>query len=111
MPQFTDRGTFTLNSCRTRGRESSDAGTRCAGISAAAIALADAGISMKDLVSAVAVGKVEDKILADMVYEEESFEGEVADIPVAITPRTGHITLLQMDGEIEKESLMKALEL
>ena len=35
-----------------------DAGTRCAGITAAAMALADAGIPMKDIVSAVSVGKV-----------------------------------------------------
>src|SRR3990167_7913623 len=35
-----------------------DAGTRCAGICAASIALADAGIPMKDMVSAIAVGLV-----------------------------------------------------
>src|SRR3989338_3297435 len=39
-----------------------DAGTRCAGISAASMALADAGIPMKDMISSVAVGKVDDKI-------------------------------------------------
>ncbi len=88
-----------------------DAGTRCAGICAAAIALADAGIAMRDLVSAVAVGKVNEKIMVDLTYEEESTEGEVADIPVAFTPKTGQLTLLQMDGEISKEQLIKALEL
>ncbi len=89
-----------------------DSGTRCAGICAAAMALADAGISMKDLVSSVAVGKVDDKILVDLTYDEESYEeGAVADIPVAMMPRTEQITLLQMDGEITKEDLMKALEL
>ena len=36
-----------------------DAGTRCVGINAASLALADAGIPMKELVSAVAVGKVD----------------------------------------------------
>src|SRR3972149_10006018 len=34
-----------------------DGGTRCAGITAAALALADAGIPMRDLVSACAAGK------------------------------------------------------
>ncbi|MFH1511295.1 MAG: exosome complex exonuclease Rrp41 [Candidatus Woesearchaeota archaeon] len=87
-----------------------DAGSRCAGICAAAIALADAGLSMKDLVSAIAVGKVEDKIVVDLNYEEESFEGEVADIPIAVIPSTEEITLLQMDGIISKEDLKKALE-
>lgn len=88
-----------------------DAGTRCAGICAAAIALADAGISMRELISSVSVGKVNDKIMVDLTYEEESTEGEVADIPVAFMPRSGKITLLQMDGEITKEQLISALEL
>jgi exosome complex component RRP41 len=89
-----------------------DAGTRCAGISAAAIALADAGISMKDMVSAVSVGKVDDKIVVDLDYSEESYpEGDVADIPVAMVARTGQITLLQMDGQISREELRKGLEM
>ncbi|MBW2999199.1 exosome complex exonuclease Rrp41 [Candidatus Woesearchaeota archaeon] len=88
-----------------------DAGSRCAGICAASIALADAGILMKDLVVSIAVGKVDDKILVDLDYQEEAYEeGPVADIPMAIIPSTGEITLLQMDGEISKENLKKALE-
>ncbi len=88
-----------------------DAGTRCAGICAASIALADAGISMKDLVSAVAVGKIDETLLVDLTYEEESYDGEVADIPVAMLPRTEQITLLQMDGQINKEDLVNVLEM
>ncbi len=87
-----------------------DAGTRCAAITAASMALADAGLSMKGLVSAVAVGKVGDKIVVDLNYDEEAFEGGSADIPVAVIPSTGEITLLQLDGEVGKEDLMKALE-
>ena len=89
-----------------------DAGTRCAGICAAAIALADAGLSMKDLVAAVSVGKVGNMVAVDLNYAEESYEhGDVADVPVAFIPRTGQISLLQMDGLIDKESLKQALEL
>ena len=88
-----------------------DAGTRCAGICAASIALADAGISMKDMVEEVAVGKVGDKIVADLNYDEEAYEEGTTDIPVAIIPRTNEITLLQLDGDIKKEELMKAIEL
>jgi exosome complex component RRP41 len=88
-----------------------DAGTRCAAISAAAIALADAGIPMKDIVSAVAVGQVEDAVLADLIYDEEAFDGIVSDIPVAMLHNSKEITLLQMDGEISKSDLLKALEL
>ncbi len=88
-----------------------DAGTRCAGITAAAMALADAGLIMKDLVSAVAIGKVDDKVLVDLTYDEEAYDGPKADIPVAMTPNSGKITLLQMDGEITKKELKKALEM
>lgn len=89
-----------------------DAGSRCAGICAASIALADAGIPMKDLVCSVAVGKVDDKIVVDLNYDEESYEdGPVADIPIALIPSTGEISLLQMDGEISKDDLIKALDL
>lgn len=89
-----------------------DAGSRCAGICAASIALADAGIPMTDLVAAVSVGIVDDKVLVDLNYDEEAYEeGPVADIPVAILPSTGEFSLLQMDGEISKENLLKALKM
>lgn len=87
-----------------------DAGSRCAGICAAAIALADAGIPMKDLVSAVAAGKVDDMLIIDPNYDEEAFEGEVADIPLAIIPSTGEVTLLQMDGIIAEKELLEVIE-
>ncbi|HEY9701085.1 MAG TPA: hypothetical protein V6C58_01470 [Allocoleopsis sp.] len=94
-----------------------DAGSRCCGINAAAIALADAGIIMKDLVAAVAVGHAGNKLVVDLNYEEEHLphylEGlsskDVADIPVAIIPSTGEISLLQMDGIVDKETLIKGL--
>ncbi len=89
-----------------------DAGSRCAGICAASVALADAGITMKDVVAAVSCGKVDDKVVVDLDYAEEAHdEGDVADIPVAMVPSTGEITLLQMDGRITKDELKKALEM
>lgn len=87
-----------------------DAGTRCAGICAASIALADAGIPMKDMVCAVSAGKVEDKMLLDLDYPEDSHEHGV-DIPMAVLHNTGEIALLQMDGEISVEELRKAMAL
>ncbi|NIA04000.1 MAG: exosome complex exonuclease Rrp41 [Nitrospiraceae bacterium] len=88
-----------------------DAGTRCAGIDAAAIALADAGIPMKDMVSAIAVGRVDDKVVVDLCYGEESYEGgPVSDIPFAMIHRDKEITLLQMDGQISKEMFAEAIE-
>jgi len=87
-----------------------EAGSRCAGICAASMALADAGLNMKDLVAAVSVGRVDDKLLVDLDYSEEAYEdGPVADIPIAMMPQSGKITLLQMDGEVTKEDLRKAI--
>ena len=89
-----------------------EAGSRCAGICAASMALADAGLLMKDLVCAVSAGKVDDKLLIDLDYAEEAYEdGPVADIPIAIMPNSEQITLLQMDGEITKDELKKLIEM
>ena len=87
-----------------------DAGTRCAGICAASIALADAGIPMTDLVCAVSAGKVEDTILLDLNYDEDSHENGV-DVPMAMLHNSKKLTLLQMDGEISLDHLKKAGEL
>ena len=47
-----------------------------------------------------------------MDYSEESYpDVSVADIPIAIMPNSGKITLLQMDGEVKKEELMKLIEM
>ncbi|MFH0700877.1 MAG: exosome complex exonuclease Rrp41 [Candidatus Woesearchaeota archaeon] len=88
-----------------------DAGTRCAAICAASMALADAGIPMKDMVSAVACGEVDGTVVADLIYDEEAYDAIVSDIPVAVLHNSKEITLLQMDGEISKASLIKAVEL
>ncbi|MCX6707944.1 MAG: exosome complex exonuclease Rrp41, partial [Candidatus Woesearchaeota archaeon] len=58
------------------------------------------------------VGRVDDKNVVDLDYNEEAYEdGPVADIPMALIPSTGEISLLQMDGEISKEDVIKALEM
>lgn len=87
-----------------------DAGTRCAGINAASMALADAGIPMRDLISAVAVGRIENKIIVDVNKEEEDYEGGMADIAVAFSTGEDKITLLQIDGDVKRDQLKKALE-
>ena len=87
-----------------------DAGTRCAGLCAASIALADAGVPMKDMVAAISAGKYDEDIILDLNYVEDSYENG-CDIPIAMIQRSGEISLLQMDGEITKEQLLKAVEL
>lgn len=88
-----------------------DAGSRCAGITAAAMALADAGLTMKEMVAAVAVGKIGDELVVDLTKEEEDSEEGATDIPVAVLINSQKISLLQMDGEIPRDDLKKALEL
>ncbi len=85
-----------------------DAGTRTAAINAASMALADAGIPMKGLVSACAVGKVDGQLVLDLNKPEDNYGN--ADIPMAMTA-DGEITLLQMDGDVTQEEFRQAVEL
>src|SRR6187455_1080547 len=84
-----------------------DGGSRCAGITAASVALADAGINMRDMVSACAAGKVDDKIVID-INDTEDKEGG-ADMPVAFMPNLKQITLLQLDGKLNSEEFIACL--
>ena len=86
-----------------------DGGTRCAGITVASLALADAGIPMRDLVVACAAGKVDNKIVLDL-NDIEDKEGE-ADVPVAFMPNLNAVTLLQMDGTLTPEEFEQAVNL
>jgi len=86
-----------------------DAGTRVAALNAASVALADAGIPMKGLISACSVGKVDDTLVLDLCKEEDNY-GQ-ADMPVAIVANTGEIALLQMDGHLTREEFERALEM
>jgi len=88
-----------------------DAGTRCAGINAASMALAHAGIPMSDLVVSISVGKLDKTIVVDLDKAEEDFEeGEgPTDIPVSLTSK-GKITHIQLDGKINSEQLKEAIK-
>jgi exosome complex component RRP41 len=88
-----------------------NASTRCAGINAAAIALAHAGLPMKDMITAVSIGKIGDKIVADLTKDEEDYEEGATDIPVAMLHKTNDITLLQLDGEVSIDELKEAIEM
>jgi exosome complex component RRP41 len=86
-----------------------DGSTRCASITAASLALADAGIPMKDLVVACSAGKVDGTIVLDLMDTEDKM-GE-ADLPVALMPNFNAVTLLQMDGKLTLEEFENALNL
>ena len=88
-----------------------DASTRVAGINAASMALAHAGIPMKNLIVSVAIGKNDKNLIVDVDKDEEDYEeGEGAtDMPIAKIAGTDKFTLLQMDGKIQPELIPKAL--
>jgi exosome complex component RRP41 len=86
-----------------------DGGTRCASITAAALALADAGIPMRDLVVACAAGKIDDTVVLDL-FDTEDKVG-CADVPVAFMPNLNAVTLLQMDGILKPAEFEKAVNM
>jgi exosome complex component RRP41 len=86
-----------------------DAGTRCAGLSAASVALADAGVPLRDLLTSCASGKIDGVVCLDLNKEEDNF-GD-ADCPMAVVHGTGEIVLLQMDGHLTYAEFQKAMDL
>jgi exosome complex component RRP41 len=86
-----------------------DGGTRCASITAASLAIADAGIPMRDLVVACAAGKVDDTVVLDLMDTEDKVG--VADVPVAYMPNLNAVTLLQMDGILTPDEFENAVNL
>ena len=85
-----------------------EGGTRVASLTAAAVALADAGIPMSDMVSAIAVGKLNGQLVVDLGKDEDNY-GE-SDVPMAITHRDRQIVLLQMDGLLTRDELARNLD-
>ncbi len=87
----------------------SDGGSRVAGVTASALALADAGINMRDLVVGCAVGKVDGKVVLDL-NDIEDKEGS-GDMPFTFMPNLNQVTLLQMDGLFTLDEFKQAVEL
>ena len=87
-----------------------NASTRCAGINAASLALAHAGIPMNDMVSSVSIGKLDKTLVVDVSKAEEDWEeGEGAtDMPMSFT-HDGRLTHIQLDGKIKREQLKEAI--
>ena len=86
-----------------------DGGTRCAALDAASVALADAGIPMRDLVCACASGKAADTLILDVNNEED--QAGQADMPIGYMPNLGQITLLQLDGVLTPDEFKKCIEI
>jgi exosome complex component RRP41 len=90
-----------------------DAGTRVAGLNAAVMALAQAGMPMKEMASAIAAGKIDKTLVVDVDKEEEDYhEGEGStDIPLCVTSRSKKISLLQLDGKISPKELGECIKM
>jgi exosome complex component RRP41 len=86
-----------------------DGGTRTACVNAASVALVDAGIPMRGLVSSCAAGKIDGNIVLDLGDYEDK-EGQ-ADLPVAYMPKMEKVTLLQMDGILSAQEFEDCLNL
>ncbi len=88
----------------------SNAGSRIAALTAASIALADAGIPMRDMVCGTSVGKAGGKLLVDLNKEEEDAPDAV-DIPIAFLPNSREIVLLQLDGILTRKEWDEAYKM
>lgn len=90
-----------------------DAGTRTAGINAASLALAHAGMPMKNLICSVAVGKLDKQLVVDVDKSEEDYEGGEGptDFAIAKIANTDQFSLMQLDGKIQPEVVKEILHL
>lgn len=86
-----------------------DGSTRVTGINAASLAMAAAGVPMTDLVTACSAGKIDGKLVLDLNGVEDNF-GE-ADLGFAMIPAKNVVTLLQMDGALDKEEILTLLKM
>jgi len=86
-----------------------DGGTRCACTTVAALALADAGIPMRSLVTSVAMGKIDGELITDLSGIEDK-AGE-ADLPCAMTWFNEELSLLQFDGSMDLKEFSESLTL
>ncbi len=83
-----------------------EAGTRCVGLTAASLALADAGIPMTDMVVSVASGKINGIVVCDLNKEEDNYGA--ADLPMGVLPNSGELVFLQMDGDLSPSEFQEA---
>ncbi len=93
--------------------QQANASTRCAGINAASLALAHAGVPMKDLISSVSIGKIDKQLVVDVNKDEEDYEeGEGAtDIAMSFLGDGKKLVHIQLDGNISPKELKEAIQL
>ncbi|XP_062494380.1 exosome complex component RRP41 isoform X1 [Pezoporus occidentalis] len=85
-----------------------DGGHCCAGTTAAALAVLDAGIPLRDMVCASSAALAEDTALADPSGAEEAAAGP--GLALALLPASGLLALLQLSARLPRERLEPVLD-
>jgi len=85
----------------------SDGGNYCASVNAATLALIDAGIPLKDYVTACTAGYIHDRVLVDVNNQES---GGGSELTMAILPKSEEIVLLEMAQRFHVDHLPKVME-
>ncbi|CAG8459087.1 7340_t:CDS:2 [Ambispora gerdemannii] len=86
-----------------------DGGTVQICINAATMALIDAGVPMRDYVCACTAGCFDKQPVLDLNNTEESSDSP--ELTVAILPRSGKVTLLQMESRLHVEKFESVMNL
>lgn len=86
-----------------------DGGAQAAAINAACLALVNAGIPMKEMVTACSVGFVDSTPLLDLNFMERTGGGPL--LQVAMYPHSEKIALLQMENKLPLENLEEVVAL
>lgn len=85
-----------------------DGGNYCACVNAATLALVDAGIPLRDYVTACTAGYVGSRAIVDVSSLESSAGGP--EVTVAVLPKSGEIVLLEMAQRFHIDHLDKVME-
>ena len=78
-------------------------------MNAASLALIDAGIPLKDYVTACTAGYINDRVLVD-VNSHESSIGNGSELTMAMMPKSGEIVLLEMAQRFHVDHLEKVMD-
>merc|ERR1712079_160922 len=86
-----------------------DGGNYCAAVNAATLALIDAGIPLKDYVTACTAGYIHDRVLIDVNNQESSIGGG-SELTMAMLPKSEEIVLLEMAQRFHVDHLEKVMD-
>ena len=86
-----------------------DGGNYCAAVNASTLALIDAGIPLKDYVTACTAGYIHDRVLIDVNNQESSIGGG-SELTMAMLPKSEEIVLLEMAQRFHVDHLEKVMD-